>query len=223
MSVQRLRVLALHGFRTSGEIFAQQMDISRLSEKLKDLIDIVYVDAPHLSSGELPADLPAALVNGRPTYEWWNAQRGESGKVVRYDGFDESLTFIKDYIALHGPFDGLWAFSQGTILASLLLAMQQKGLILQEHPPLKFIVCIGGVIPAPAVTSDLLSAPIPVPSLHIVGDRDYIREYSLKLAELFQKPVIITHRRGHVVPGLDGEQLQTLQSFLQARMQDSTL
>lgn len=27
--------------RTSGEIFAQQMDISRLSEKLKDLIDIV--------------------------------------------------------------------------------------------------------------------------------------------------------------------------------------
>ena len=28
-------------FRTSGEIFAQQMDISRLSEKLKDLIDIV--------------------------------------------------------------------------------------------------------------------------------------------------------------------------------------
>ena len=38
--------------------------------------------------------------------------QGESGKVVRYDGFDESLTFIKDYIALHGPFDGLWAFSQ---------------------------------------------------------------------------------------------------------------
>lgn len=38
----------------------------------------VYVDAPHLSSGELPADLPAALVNGRPTYEWWNAQRARS-------------------------------------------------------------------------------------------------------------------------------------------------
>ena len=27
--------------RTSAEIFAQQMDISRLSEQLKDLIDIV--------------------------------------------------------------------------------------------------------------------------------------------------------------------------------------
>ena len=45
---------------------------------------------------------------------------------------------------------------------------------LQDHPPLKFIVCIGGVIPAPAVTSHLLSGAIDVPSLHIIGDRDYI-------------------------------------------------
>ncbi len=44
----------------------------------------VYVDAPHLSSGELPADLPAALVNGRPTYEWWNAQRVHSSKLKSY-------------------------------------------------------------------------------------------------------------------------------------------
>lgn len=35
----------------------------------------VYIDAPHISTGPLPADLPAALVNGRPTFEWWNAQR----------------------------------------------------------------------------------------------------------------------------------------------------
>ena len=35
--------------RTSGEIFAQQMDISRLSEQLKDLIDIVRF-MPHTKS-----------------------------------------------------------------------------------------------------------------------------------------------------------------------------
>jgi hypothetical protein len=50
---------------------------------------------------------------------------------------------------------------------------------LQGHPPLKFIVCIGGVIPAPAVTSHLLSGAIDVPSLHIIGDRDYIRQVQL--------------------------------------------
>ena len=36
----------LSPYRTSGEIFAQQMDISRLSEQLKDLIDIVSL-MPH--------------------------------------------------------------------------------------------------------------------------------------------------------------------------------
>ena len=124
------------------------------------------------------------------------AVQGDSGRVVSYDGFDESLAFIKDYIALHGPFDGLWAFSQasrdlqsllycierlcqvattsvrdlwslfwgyvsacassppdadvvmllqGTILASLLLAMQQKGILLQVK--LKHTAgCLGAVL-----------------------------------------------------------------------------
>jgi hypothetical protein len=48
-------------------------------------------------------------------------------------------------------------------------------------------------------------------------------QYSYKLAELFKNPVIIAHHRGHVVPSLDAAQQETLRSFLQARMQDSTL
>ncbi len=94
------------------------------------------------------------------------AQDPDTKEILRYKGWDESLAFIKDYIALHGPFDGFWAFSQacalqenclgclvdlsviyctfrasidallvpraqGTILASLLLAMKQQNLILQ--------------------------------------------------------------------------------------------
>ena len=42
--------------------------------------------------------------------------------MTSYDGFDESLAFIKDYIALHGPFDGLWAFSQVQFLSAGLSA-----------------------------------------------------------------------------------------------------
>lgn len=47
---------------------------------------------------------------------------------------------------------------------------------LQGYTPIKFIVCIGGVIPAPAVTSHLLSGALDAPSLHIIGDSDYIRQ-----------------------------------------------
>ena len=90
----------------------------------------------------------------------WNAMQDPHTKeVLRYVGWDESLSFIKDYIGLHGPFDGFLGFSQvachgctralhagmqprswaecaaagaqGTILASLLLSMKRSGQILQ--------------------------------------------------------------------------------------------
>ena len=47
---QRLRVLALHSFRTSGRIFQQQMQRAGLDKELADLLDIVSADLPALRS-----------------------------------------------------------------------------------------------------------------------------------------------------------------------------
>ena len=97
--------------RTSGAIFAQQLEIAGLSERLKDLIDIVFVDAPNAASGPLPPDVPDIFKG--PYWEWWNAEQDPHTKeVLRYVGWDESYAYIKDYVALHGPFDGFIAFSQ---------------------------------------------------------------------------------------------------------------
>ena len=60
--------------RTSGSIFALQMETAGLTEKLKDLIDIVYVNAPNPASGPAPPDVPADVFQA-PYYEWWNAQQ----------------------------------------------------------------------------------------------------------------------------------------------------
>ena len=46
---------------------------------------------------------------------------------------------------------------------------------------------------------------------------------SLRLAELFVKPLVLMHPRGHVIPALSGEPLDTLRSFLTARAADSNL
>lgn len=43
--------------------------------------------------------------------QWWNAHRGEDGRWS-YEGWERSLAYIEDVLALHGPFDGLIAFSQ---------------------------------------------------------------------------------------------------------------
>jgi hypothetical protein len=57
------------------------MEIAGLSENLKDLIDIVYVDAPNAASGPLPPDVPADVFKG-PYYEWWNAVQDPNTKEV---------------------------------------------------------------------------------------------------------------------------------------------
>ena len=48
-------------------------------------------------------------------------------------------------------------------------------------------------------------------------------QWSIKLADTFENPVIITHPRGHVVPRLEGDSLARLRAFLEARLQDAAL
>jgi hypothetical protein len=53
-----------------------QMRRAELDERLKDLVDIVYVNAPHEASGPIPDDV-APFFQG-PYYEWWNAKQVRS-------------------------------------------------------------------------------------------------------------------------------------------------
>ena len=78
----------------------------------------------------MPSDVPWPP----PHYEWWNAvevensdgKRGGGKKTFEYKGFEETLAYIASVLESRGPFDGFLAFSQGTILASLLLAAWSK-------------------------------------------------------------------------------------------------
>ncbi|KHN83081.1 UPF0483 protein C25G4.2 [Toxocara canis] len=42
-------------------------------------------------------------------------------------GFDESVKAVTDFASKEGPFDGIFAFSQGAALAFLLAALRQRG------------------------------------------------------------------------------------------------
>mmetsp|Transcript_21635 Transcript_21635/g.56449 ORF Transcript_21635/g.56449 Transcript_21635/m.56449 type:complete len:148 (-) Transcript_21635:919-1362(-) len=55
---------------------------------------------------------------------------------------------------------------------------------------------------------------VPVPSLHIYGDRDQIREHCVDLANAFEDPIIIQHPKGHSIPALLPHQLAVMRAFL---------
>ena len=58
---------------------------------------------------------------------------------MRYEGCEESLRYIEQVLQDEGPFDGVIGFSQGAVLAHLLLAGG-------AHPELRCAICISGFV-----------------------------------------------------------------------------
>ena len=81
-------------------------------------MDIAFVDAPNPASGPIPDDV-APHFSG-PYYEWWNAKKDPESGIWIYENAEITLSFLRDFVRLHGPFDGLMGFSQGAATAALL-------------------------------------------------------------------------------------------------------
>lgn len=58
----------------------------------------MYVDAPHTASGDIPEDV-AANFSG-PFFEWWNHRKDEDNNA-KYDGFEESESFVRRALQEH--------------------------------------------------------------------------------------------------------------------------
>ena len=268
----------------------------------------------------LPGPVPADVPWPPPHFEWWNAvevkrekeeDEGGNRKAFVYQGFEETLDFVSSVLDSQGPFDGFLAFSQGTILASLLLAAWSKVDEAREKaeeeeggrgggggggagrrapsssgaatsstsssslsPPLvlpprlaglkpsarpRFAVLVSGVWAKAPICSALereeereggeggarwtrreggsgsieagggerprASSPaggcIRAPSLHVIGQRDYVSPLSRRLAEAFVNSVVVEYPGGHVIPRLPPEELATLRAFLRSQAQAS--
>ncbi|KAJ4701413.1 Serine hydrolase FSH [Melia azedarach] len=204
--VRKPRILCLHGFRTSGEIFKKQM--KKWPQQVLDKIDLVFPDGPYPAQGK--SDVEGIF--DPPYYEWFQFNK----EFTEYTNFDECLECIQDYMIKHGPFDGLMGFSQGAILSGGLLGMQEKGVALTEVPKIKFLIIIGGaMLKNPSVAENAYSTPIRRPSLHFLGEMDFLKPYGLELLESFVDPVVVHHPKGHTIPRLDEKGLETVLSFIE--------
>ncbi|KAI3961782.1 hypothetical protein MKW92_037629 [Papaver armeniacum] len=202
------RVLCLHGFRTSGEILKKQL-LTKWPESAVKKLDLVFVDAPFPCTGK--SDVEGFF--DPPYYEWYQFDK----ETTEYRNFDECLEYVEDVMMKQGPFDGLLGFSQGGILSAGLPGLQSKGLALMKVPKIKFVIIIGGAMfqsPAIAEKAYSPSSPVQSPSLHFLGEKDFMRRYGEKLLELFVEPVVIHHPNGHIIPSLGEKGLETMFKFL---------
>ncbi|KAG1671066.1 hypothetical protein FOA52_000737 [Chlamydomonas sp. UWO 241] len=211
---RKLKLLALHSFRTSARIFKDQFERAKLGPQTRDLVEVVFIDAPHLASGALPKDVLPYWPEG-PHYEWFTVDQMGDQYVFDEDKLRISTELVARVLKEQGPFDGLVGFSQGSILASALIAMQHRGIILQDVPPLRLVILFAGlrsVHPDHIAATD--NGKLKVPSLHIYGDKDNVIEHCHHLVEAFEGAVVLRHARGHVIPRLSPVHLACLRAFL---------
>jgi pimeloyl-ACP methyl ester carboxylesterase len=194
----KLRVLCLHGYHGTAEILRGQM--RSLVTGTASLATYVPVDAPSLASGD---------------FGWWHAvedphstKRGDpgvNGRVKYYKGWSRTRDWLVSVFAQHGPFDGIFGFSQGAALTGLLVGLRApRGEATAEQPLIfDFAVMIGG-FPSNDPSHAALYASkerFALPSLHIIGRSDFIVPpvKSFDLASRFETPTILEHGGGHVV------------------------
>ncbi|XP_017254171.1 uncharacterized protein LOC135146698 [Daucus carota subsp. sativus] len=207
------KFLCLHGFRTSGHILKTQLH--KWPEFVLEKLDLVFPDAPYPGAGKSGVE----GIFDPPYYEWYQASK----EFTEYTNFNECLEYIQEFMIKHGPFDGLLGFSQGAILSAALPGLQAKGLALTKVPKIKFLIIISGAkLKNETFSKKAFADTIALPSLHILGDTDFLKPHGITLLDSFVDPVVINHPKGHTIPRLDEKNLELMLGFLEKIQKELT-
>ncbi|KAK2052678.1 hypothetical protein LY76DRAFT_670062 [Colletotrichum caudatum] len=200
-------LLCLHGTGSKASIFRLQLAKIRLA--LKDEFEFVFMDAPYpvpAGPGVLPIFASAA-----PFYGWF----GGSGATIedRLDTINESVReSVERWEASQrtggaGPAPrivGLLAFSEGALVASMLVWQRQLGR-LAWLPHIRFAVLICCFFPDEAGSHMMADGGtlIRVPTLHLHGRQDFCLARARKLVREHYEPAaatVLEFEGGHQVP-----------------------
>ncbi|KAJ9560634.1 hypothetical protein OSB04_005794 [Centaurea solstitialis] len=205
-AIRKPRILCLHGFRTSGEIFRTQTT-KKWPESVLEKVELIFLDAPFPCNGKSEVE----GIFDPPYYEWFQFNKD----FLEYENFDKCLEYIEECMIKHAPIDGLLGFSQGAILSAALPGLQAKGIALTKVPKIKFVMIVSGAkFRNEALAEKAYSVPLQCPSLHFLGDEDFLKPHGIELLKSVVDPLIIHHPRGHTIPRLDEKGLETMMNFL---------
>eukprot|EP01089_Gocevia_fonbrunei_P017636 TRINITY_DN5779_c0_g1_i1.p1 TRINITY_DN5779_c0_g1~~TRINITY_DN5779_c0_g1_i1.p1 ORF type:complete len:217 (+),score=28.56 TRINITY_DN5779_c0_g1_i1:144-794(+) len=191
------------------------------SSKLKVFdLDLVFPTSPHKMDGE------------SWHYKWWSSVPQQDWLTSKdQSGFKSSLDYLHDFIQKeekeNGAFDGVLGFSQGGIIASLLILLCKPfsdiPIQSKETPPnpneridnwptfnFKFAI-IFSAFQTTALPAALLYERIstltaqnlqPLPTLHVWGNKDelVLCKHSISLSKLFPNADTYEHQGRHDVP-----------------------
>jgi uncharacterized protein (DUF924 family)/predicted esterase len=188
----RQKILFLHGFRQNANKAKKRLGrlINALKNESNAHVTFLNGTHPYKPSGVNNSDNELNPIESQRVWFYVNEDASEYAKI------DESISHVVTYVAMHGPFDGIVGFSQGSALASV---------IVRKFPNLfKYVILISGFKPRSNQLEDLYSYsnPYEFASFHTYGVNDTFTapDRSVDFAKCFISPVVVSHGAGHFAP-----------------------
>ncbi|CCI44819.1 unnamed protein product [Albugo candida] len=206
--MSKYRVLCLHGYRQNGLKLRGRLAAYRRAFKSK--IEFVCFDGPipvrYVPTNEQHSESFRVCEGDdivAKQFSWWDFHIDEqTGKHI-YSRVNETIDYISKLCTEQGPFEGILGFSQGGMLAMMLLQLQTAG---SNNYGFQFKF---GIFIAAGISQDqnynrsnLDDALIDIPTVHIMGRSDAVVsiDRSEVLAKQFSNPVVFIHEGGHYIP-----------------------
>jgi len=115
----RPKLLCIHGYGQSSAWLRDHTQVLRSA--LADAVEFVFVDSPTLQRDK----------------GWWRRRDSQGGGPMgggstNYEGLEDALRYLKQFMHLHGPFKGVIGLSQGACMTGLLCGLLAAD---QQMPP----------------------------------------------------------------------------------------
>ena len=195
---QRRRMLALHG--KGGNAASFECALRPLVDATRDAWDWTFIE------GTVPEPNPG----GRG---WWTLRPGErTYSATELPGVEESKALVRST----GPWDGVFGFSQGAMLAALVAAddaARDDGCTTVRG----CAIIVGAAWPTCEASKLESMSSARLRSLHVIGSQDAINPpaQARRVAAHFgeEGARIFTHAGGHIVP-MDADALNAYKAIL---------
>ncbi|KAM0794170.1 serine hydrolase FSH [Usnea florida] len=197
-----LKFLCLHGAGTREDILESQMRGLIHNLEKDNSASFVYVGG-ETSCGPGPG---IEQIYEGPFYSYYNWPRRLDNQDDDEQSMQRAYKLLDDIIDTEGPFDGILGFSHGATLAFAFLVHHAS-----KHAwgpmPVRCAVFFSAMPPFQLDKEDRFVydqglRKLSIPSVHVVGKSDFVREHSLKLYALCDPATttLVVHSKGHEIP-----------------------
>ncbi len=186
-------LLFLHGFRQNANKVKNRLGKLRSMLKNECHTHITFLNGTHPYQEPSKTDSETNLKNPIESQRVWYNPNSDSSI---YNGIEEAYAHVLSHIKSRPVYDGIIGFSQGGVLASL---------IVKRNPELfRYLILISSYTPRCLKYKNIFSTAnkYQYPSLHVYGRNDHMveRERSIEFSRCFEDSQTAEHSFGHFAP-----------------------